>query len=169
MLHKKSVFAAGLSIIFGLIGAQALAHPLVNEKAEVTANVNAKQYFQPVKQLSGSAVLTDPQQLLSVAKNSLTYLEQHPQDPAVTAGIFQELGYDLSAAKHTLKTIIHTIESDTQNKRAQRILDPRWLEQNFQLLHWSADTQGAKSTMLKCSTSACVLPSTWSFRHPEAR
>lgn len=149
MLHKKSVFAATLSLFFGLMGGHALAHPLVNEKAEVTANINARQYFQPVKQLAGKAVLTDPKKLLTVAKNSLAYLEQHPQDPAVTAGLFQEMGYDLNAAKRTLKTIISTIESDTQNKRAQRILDPRWLEQNFQLLHWSADTAGAKKHNVK--------------------
>lgn len=149
MLYKKSVFAASLSVFFGLLWGSVSSHPLVNEKAEVTANVNAQQYFQKVKQLPGSAVLTDPHKLLTVAKNSLNYLEQHPQDPAVTAGLFQELGYDLNDAKNTLKKIIHTIESDTQAKRSQRVLDPRWLEQNFQLMHWSADTVGAKSHNVK--------------------
>lgn len=149
MLHKKSVFAASFSLFFGVLWGSASGHPLVNEKAAVTANVNAKQYFQAVKQLPPAAVMTDPQKLLTVAKNSLAYLDQHPQDPAVTAGLFQELGYDLNAAKSTLKKIIHTIESDTKNKRPQRVLDSKWLEKNFQLLYWSADTVGAKKHNVK--------------------
>lgn len=149
MLRPLYLSLLSLSCVLPPLLAQAEAHPLVNEKAEVTRTVKAQQFFQPVKQLAGQKVLSDPQLLRKVAYNSLKYLEQHPEDPAVTAGLFSELGYDLTQAKATLLKIVDTIDTDTRLKREQRILDPRWLEQNFTLLRWAADTTGAKSHQVK--------------------
>lgn len=144
MLRPLSVSLLALSCVLSPLLTSAQAHPLVNEKAEVTRTVKAEQFFQPVKQLVTQKVASDPQLLRQVAYNSLKYLEQHPDDPAVTAGLFSELGYDLTRAKSTLLKIVETIDTDTRLGRAQRILDPRWIEENFTLLRWSADTAGAR-------------------------
>ncbi len=127
----------------------ASAHTLVNEKGKPVDEIKASRYFKKTTQLPAQRVLTDPQLLRKVAQNSLDYLEKHPNDPAVTAGLFLEQGYDLQRAKQTLKTVIHTIDTDTRQQRGQRILDPQWLEENFELLRWSADTRGAQAHNVK--------------------
>ena len=75
MLRPLSVSLLALSCVLSPLLTSAQAHPLVNEKAEVTRTVKAEQFFQPVKQLVTQKVASDPQLLRQVAYNSLKYLE----------------------------------------------------------------------------------------------
>lgn len=142
--NRKPAARLGLMLLL----AQALqGYTLVDEQFKPTSNtIAAGQFFAPATQLSAQRIDTDPQKLAAVARETLAFIARHRNDDkAVKAGLFQDFKISLEDVEKTLQTMIATIDEDTQAGRAQRMLDPVYLQQHFRLLRWSADSAGAKT------------------------
>ena len=86
---------------------------------------------------------TDPQDLAFVARSTLVYLDLHEgRDPAAGPGIFAELGVDLKRVKDTLQFVIEVAEQD-RGQPVQRLQDPRFIQEHFELYRWTADLEAA--------------------------
>jgi len=133
------------SLILGGPLTAASAYPLQNEDGKTIKQVQANQYLKMGKQLAPAQIDTDPAKLAAVARETLKYLNAHPQDRTATAGLFTELGISLADVKKTLALVQHSIEEDLAHKRPARILDTQWLNKNFNLVSWQADLAGAKA------------------------
>ena len=86
---------------------------------------------------------TNPQDLGFVARSALTYLDVHEgKDPAASAGMFADLGVDMDRIKGTLQFVVEVAEED-RGKPVQRLQDPAFIDEHFELYRWHADTEGA--------------------------
>lgn len=86
---------------------------------------------------------TDPQDLAFVARSALVYLDLNEgSDPAAGPGIFSELGVDLKRVKDTLQFIIEVGEQD-RGQPVQRLQDPAFILEHFEVYRWSADIEAA--------------------------
>lgn len=140
----------GLMLMLGCFAvAAAQAYPLRNEPGQTVKQIQVKDFFYGAKQLPATQIQTDPLKLAAVARETLAYLNRHPNDPASKAGVLQEMGVSLEEVKATLQKIIQTVEEDQQAKRPQRLNDPKWIEKNFQLIAWKADTRSAAEHNVK--------------------
>ncbi len=151
-MRIPSVFGQALSMAISafvlsssVFSSTAAAYPLQDEAGKTNKQVQANQFFKMGQSLSRATVDTDPAKLAAVARETLAYLNAHPEDRAATGGLFNELGISLTEVKKTLALVQHSIEEDLSNKRPARILDTQWLNQNFHLISWQADLQGAQA------------------------
>ncbi|MGV3525384.1 MAG: hypothetical protein ACO1RX_14230 [Candidatus Sericytochromatia bacterium] len=127
------------------VSLNAQAAVLVNEAGEAQQEVDARSYFAPAAQFAAGRVDTDPAKLAQVARETLAYLNKYPNDRAVQANLLSELKVTPAALRRTLEKIVQTEAEDRAAKRPSRLLDPKWLEQEFELVRWSADTAGARN------------------------
>ena len=88
-------------------------------------------------------VASDPQSLARVAAATLEYLGQRaPDDASVGAGLFGELGIELGRVERTLAFVVKVAEEDA-GKATQRLQDPTFLAEHFEVLRWIPDQAGA--------------------------
>ncbi len=86
---------------------------------------------------------TDPQDLGFVARSALLYLDIHEgKDPAASAGLFAPLGVDLQRVKDTLQFVVEVAAQD-RGESEQRLQDPAFIQEHFELWRWTADLEGA--------------------------
>ncbi|MFT5682431.1 MAG: hypothetical protein ACI8RZ_003349 [Myxococcota bacterium] len=91
-------------------------------------------------------IVTDPTALAAVAASALSYLENPPEaDPGgVHAGMFAELGVSLDDVRATLAFVVRIAEEDATTG-ANRLGDPMFLADNFRLIQWKPDREGASA------------------------
>ncbi len=91
------------------------------------------------------SVVTDPLALVSVAQDTLRYLE-HAEKHApgtVRPPVFDKKILSTDKVKQTLKFIIDLIEQDKETGN-YRILDPDFINQNFGVIKWHGDEETAR-------------------------
>lgn len=145
MLRKKFVF---FSLLYVIIFPRIIAfhidkiHPRFPSTGKTSfTNEALKQFFSPASpNLSYCSVATDPQALLAVAREALSVLERH----LVThQSIFNPVPFaayvPLDGTIKTLQFLIDTINSDTKSGEPQRVLDPLFIQENFNFLKWRPD------------------------------
>jgi hypothetical protein len=90
------------------------------------------------------AVVTDPAALAAVAASTLRYLSAPPADDpgGVHAGMFAELGVSLDDVRATLAFVVQVAGEDARTG-ANRLADPAFLADNFRLIRWIPDQEGA--------------------------
>ncbi len=94
-------------------------------------------------------VSSDPQALARVAATTLDYLGQRsPDDASVTAGLFGELGIELGRVERTLAFVVRVAEEDA-GQPTQRLQDPVFLAEHFEVLRWTPDLAGAAARDLQ--------------------
>lgn len=142
-MSKVAKIALGSALALVLSG-PLLAFTLVDEGGKQVKQIQPAQYFASASTLGAGKIETDPAKLAAVARETLKFMRSHRGDRAVQAGLFNEFGVSLAVVEKTLDKIARTVEEDTQAKRAQRILSPAYLEKEFKLMRWTADSAGAK-------------------------
>lgn len=145
---KSARLLGGVLSAMCLVGA-ASSFTLVDEQGKADKQVQATQFFSSASRLNAAKIETDPQKLAMVARETLSYLRQHPQDPAAKSGILGHFNLSVKDVEKTLEKVIKTIEEDTRLKRSQRILNSAYLEKEFRLLQWQADVAGAQEHKVK--------------------
>ena len=118
-----------------VLGPNAMKTPRSVAPAEVFAVEEAD--------FEGDTFATNPQDLGFVARSALTYLDVHEgKDPAASPGLFADLGVDIDRVKDTLQFVVEVAEQD-RGKPEQRLQDPAFIEEHFEVYRWSADIEGA--------------------------
>ncbi len=100
-----------------------------------------RRFFSPgIHTLNDFHVVTDPKSLLEAVKDTLRYFDAHkkteinyPQNGLISC----------SDVKHTLKFIKKIIEEDLKTG-SFRILNPDFIQKNFNVLKWKANTIDAQ-------------------------
>jgi len=134
-----------------MLPAWAAPFTLINENSQPVRKVQPQDYFEPASLASWGQISTQPQDLAAVARETLRFLEQHPDNPAVTAGMLADIGVSLADVKKTLQKIVETVEADQRQGGPQRILNEAWLKEHFRLVRWKADRQGAAEHKVQVS------------------
>jgi hypothetical protein len=91
-------------------------------------------------------LITEPLDLLRVAKSTLHYFLRHDSkgatDPEINSLLFEQKQNYLSAIKKTLSFLIKSIEEDKPTGK-YRICNPEFLQKHFTIYQWEGDRIGA--------------------------
>jgi len=123
----------------------ASAWPLHGPNNVITdRNVSTELLLSEASFTTTDTVVTDPIALAAVAASALSYLESPPEaDPGgVHAGMFAALGVSLDDVRATLAFVIRIAEEDAA-AGTNRLADPVFLADNFRLIQWKPDLEGA--------------------------
>jgi len=102
--------------------------------------------LQPVQNpFAQQQIKTNIQSLYKLSQDTLRYLKKHEKDSwsAVKVGLVSPFGIRLTDIKKTLTFIMKVIEED-RGKKYQRMLDPYFLNRNFQIIKWNGDRDAAQ-------------------------
>ncbi len=147
---KRSTLKVGLgSALAFLLASPILAFTLTDEAGKQVKQIQPSQYFAPATQFGTNKIETDPAKLAAVARETLSFIRRHRDDRAVQAGLFADFKVSLADVERTLDKIVKTVDEDTKAKRPQRILNSAFLEKEFRLLSWKADSAGAQQHKVK--------------------
>lgn len=125
-----------------LLASVAVAWPLRGpDGVPAGTEVQAPAYFAPAD-LPDLPLSTSPADLGAVAGATLAYLDRTPDDPAVTAGLFSELGVDLDDVRRTLAFVARVAAEDAGASH-QRLQDPDFLAAHFDWYAWTPDRERA--------------------------
>lgn len=125
----------------------AYGYNLKNEQGKVVGTVDGKQVFYPDKSYHGvSQVFIQPESLVKVARETLKYLNNYPDDKAVVhAGLLRSYGVTLEDVKNTLSFIIKTHEEDLKSPgKPSSLHNSIFLQKNFTFYRWRADVNQAR-------------------------
>lgn len=119
------------------------------DAAPLGREIAAAERFAPTTPTWASpTVVTDPAALAATAADALRYLRAHPDDPATAPGLFAELGVDRARIERTLERVVTVAAEDTAAGRASRLLDPAFLQAEFEVYRWAPDTAAARERNL---------------------
>lgn len=149
----------GFFLGLGLMGLWVCAAPaadLRNENLQSVRQVNTQDFFKPATLPSWGRVATEPEALAAVARETLAYMARNPDNPAVTPGIFAELGLSQADVQRSLQLIVDTVAADTRAGRPSRLNDSQWLAQHFRLIRWQPDRAGAAASKVALRQSGQI-------------
>ncbi|MCY7295509.1 MltA domain-containing protein [Alteromonas sp. a30] len=131
----KAIFCLSCFLIFSLSSAHLHAAP---------------RFEQDIAPAFSDSVQFDADQLCAVARNTLTYLNQHPDDAyAVHDGVVAKRGASLARVKYTLEFICEVYESDVESGTPSRLNDAEFLKANFDFIRWYPDKEKANKVAKK--------------------
>ncbi|WP_151705291.1 hypothetical protein [Nitrincola alkalilacustris] len=103
--------------------------------------------FTPAKSLASGHWAEHSEDLCSVAKETLSYLQQgHAYDPAaIHGGKLSQITVPQARIESTLAFVCQVVQEDRQAGRASRLADPAFIQKSFELVQWSPDRARAAS------------------------
>lgn len=109
-----------------------------------------ENFFVPASlHVQGANIVTDPLNLLQVAQDVLHHFKccGFKTDPLINPAGFRSL-ISPEQVQQTLKFLIDVIQEDKESGNF-RILDPKFLEENFGVVRWDADWKRAQANRIK--------------------
>ncbi|MCA9488633.1 MAG: hypothetical protein KC621_01880 [Myxococcales bacterium] len=126
------------------VAATALAYDLLGAEATPTGRSIAPAEHFVAGELRAAPVLSDPQAVGAVARETAReLLEQYAEGtPLATTGALAEVGVGLRDVLDTLR-LIARVAAEDEGADHQRLTDPEWLRTNLRALDWHPDLAGA--------------------------
>jgi hypothetical protein len=115
-------------------------YQVIDEAKNPKYQINPSQIFSPAK-LPAAKVNFNQADLLSVLVNTRKYYQDHANaDLDVSRnGILESQGVTVKDILTTLDFMIVVLQEDIGNKKATRLQDPNFINQNFKVIKWSAN------------------------------
>jgi len=103
--------------------------------------------FTPAQSLSPGTWPEHSEDLCSVARETLRYLQQgSAYDPAaIHGGKLSQISVPTARIESTLAFICQVVHEDQQAGRSSRLTDPDFIQKAFELVHWAPDRARAAS------------------------
>lgn len=136
----------------------------------LTQNTSSSHLFKKITPPFGhELVVTDVTALQRSAQSTLDFITAHEKKEwaPLSSPIFSQFGITVEDVKRTLRFIIQTIKQD-KHKKKQRILDPKFLNKQFNIIAWSGDKQDARAHNIKLSSGGIRLTYYLIFTMPGA-
>ncbi|MBD2681106.1 MULTISPECIES: hypothetical protein [Nostoc] len=114
-------------------------YPVVDEFKKYKYSVPGNQVFSSVK-LPGNKVNFNQKDLLTVLVNTRKYFQDYAsQDPDIQrTGVLATQGVTVQDVLQTLDFMSAILKEDISNGRATRLQDPKFINDNFRVIKWTA-------------------------------
>ncbi|MEH1887917.1 MAG: hypothetical protein V7K92_00150 [Nostoc sp.] len=134
VIGKQNAFSSQQDLI-----AASAPYPVVDEFKKYKFRINGSQVLTPVK-LPSSKVNFPQGDLLTVLVNTRKYFQYYSsEDPDILrTGILATQGVTVQDVLKTLDFMIVVLKEDIANNRATRLQDPKFINNNFRVIKWSA-------------------------------
>ncbi|MCM1983502.1 hypothetical protein [Lyngbya confervoides] len=118
-------------------------YDVLDEFGRSQFQVTSAQVFER-SGLPNLSVTFSEQDLLTVLRNTRAYfLTYAPQDPKILRpGLLGAQGIEAADILNTLNFMIAVLQEDLAAGRVTRLKDPQFLQQHFQILHWTPFNPG---------------------------
>jgi hypothetical protein len=136
----------------------------IDEKYQNRFKINGDEVLKTAT-LPNVKVDFDGNNLLTVLKNTQDYFQQYQDINPVAQrqGILGTLGVTVGDVQNTLAFMIVTLEEDIAKQQPIRLKDPKFINDNFQVIKWSAyDPQNPNELEVRLTKYAV-------FTHPGSR
>ena len=113
-------------------------------------SIKLPKFFSPIKRGPKTKfVVTDPIALQQAAKDTLAYFDIHgaTHRKVISPKNFNKQILPTKKVIQTLKYIVSTIDQDKESGEF-RILDPEFIQNNFQFIKWKGDESSAKQNLV---------------------
>lgn len=133
-------------------------------------NKDAKAFFlKSMPPFHDEYIATSPESLLQAAKDTLSHFQKKKGDifRELDPGFFREI-LPWKYVVHTLNYIIDLIEED-KKKGKFRILDPEFLNKNFNFIRWNADRDHALQQNIELPFNGNILLTNYVIYNVQAR
>ncbi|ODH01716.1 hypothetical protein A4S05_27805 [Nostoc sp. KVJ20] len=133
-IGKENAFSSQQDLL-----AASAPYPVVDEFKKYKFSINGSQVVTPVK-LPSSKVNFNQGDLLTVLVNTRKYFQDHgSEDPDILrTGILATQGVTVADVLKTLDFMIVVLKEDIANNRATRLQDPKFINNNFRVIKWTA-------------------------------
>lgn len=139
-------------------------YPVIDEFQKPKYQVTGNQVFSTGR-LPGVKIDVQPKELLTVLVNTRKYFQDYgTEDPSTQrAGILATQGVTVENVLSTLDFMIEVLQEDIANNRPIRLQDPKFINQNFRVIKWSAyNPQRPKQRQVRMTKYAV-------FTHPASK
>ena len=134
IIGKQNAFSSQQDLI-----SASAPYPVVDEFKKYKFRINGSQIVTPGK-LPSSKVNFPQGDLLTVLVNTRKYFQDYSsEDPDILrTGILATQGVTVQDVLKTLDFMIVVLKEDIANNRATRLQDPKFINNNFRVIKWSA-------------------------------
>ena len=134
IIGKQNAFSSQQDLI-----SASAPYPVVDEFKKYKFRINGSQVVTPAK-LPSSKVNFAQGDLLTVLVNTRKYFQDYSsEDPDILrTGILATQGVTVQDVLKTLDFMIVVLKEDIANNRATRLQDPKFINNNFRVIKWSA-------------------------------
>ena len=134
IIGKQNAFSSQQDLI-----SASAPYPVVDEFKKYKFRINGSQVVTPAK-LPSSKVNFPQGDLLTVLVNTRKYFQDYSsEDPDILrTGILATQGVTVQDVLKTLDFMIVVLKEDIANNRATRLQDPKFINNNFRVIKWSA-------------------------------